>query len=254
MKKVGRILIGLVLLGAGCSKTEDIATPQQAVEIVTKDAALLGVRFGDLQPHNRIWWVTSDRKNILVREAIASKADLPEPAIDQSGKHQYGPITIKLREHIAAKMTSLGFIRYGKSSSIDMSDDSYYDFIEAFQKNDIVCEFIVDGDSYSSTGVSFACSDQLKSSTEEQLPYLEAIPKNDEAVIADIGKSSGDFVIIDVGMRREGYGAILKKENGHYELITKGQEAPSCDIVEKNDVPNDLVPVCYDVDGQQKTR
>ncbi len=59
----------------------------------------------------------------------------------------------------------------------------------------------------------------------------------------------GNFVWLDVHLRRGGYLVLVKDSGGKIEKIFTGQEAPSCDLMIRNQVPKEVFSHCYDASG-----
>lgn len=144
-----------------------------------------------------------------------------------------------------------GFVLNKENSSKDFSDRSFYDYVQSYEKGDNLCVVRVNPDNYQ---FDFSCGESLSEAYKEQLPFLEALGLKDKNATIKIKNKKDDYYEVGIGYIRTGEIAVLKKENGNYRVLYKGQEAPSCELIDEENIPYEvLISIgsgdCFDSDG-----
>jgi len=258
-------VIGLALLGAGCSHAQPFdadrawqetpvpsfaaAAPEQVVDAMTGDTpSSLRILFNARESNGQLWWIVPGEKNVLIK-------DVPVRAVVVSDSR----LTQDLVSRVDRVMLGNGFKKDELNSSKDLRDFSKYDIVEAYQKDKTICALVLNGDFIETeTPVNFLCSDtdKLAQASAEQLPFLQIVHNpydktdaNKDAVISDIRYFPPSFAVVAVNHRRTGYSTILKKIRGVYIQVYAGQEAPYCKVVDQYAIPKEVVPECYQSGG-----
>lgn len=149
-----------------------------------------------------------------------------------------------------------GFVLNKRNSSKDITDTSFYDYIQMYKKGDDLCSVSVSGDysSYSSGiydmaySMSVSCGNTLKESQAEQIPFLDALEYKNKNNAVHIRNQSGIFFQVGVGGRRGGSTAILKKEGDTYRVLYISQEGPNCEEIDGENIPNETLSL-FKIEG-----
>jgi len=75
-----------------------------------------------------------------------------------------------------------------------------------------------------------------------QLPFLHAL--GDPKEVAAIPKQQGNYANVKVTNGQGGYYAIMKKSGDQWLVVFKGQDTPSCDLMNQNDIPRSIYEQC----------
>jgi len=198
--------------------------------------------------NSSIWWISSDNLNIINEGspgiglyAFNCEEDIPS-------RSTFKKIAQLLKSEIDEVMKQNGFNPNSKNSSESIEDDQFYDYIQAYENNDIKCilkaspDCVRDSQAPMHYAYSFACTDNFTKNYQKQAPYLKDL--NIDNAIIHIQNKTQNFVRLSVHRRRTGYYLIAKKVNGDWQKIISGQEAPSCKLVEKHQVPEKIAPNC----------
>ncbi len=158
-----------------------------------------------------------------------------------------------------------GFAVDSFNSSTSTVDRYFYDYVQAYKNGDELCTVVVDPDygTYNGGGMKYAytltvnCANTLAQAKAEQQPFLDALDLRYKEATAYIENQSGDYYLVSFGYRRIGEAAIVKKEGSNYRVLLISQEAPPCDLVDKEKIPTELLgPMggggCYESDGSYR--
>ena len=147
--------------------------------------------------------------------------------------------------------TERGFVLDVLNSSNDMSDRSFYDYVQSYRNNEYLCTALVDPDysSYPKSGRQLAYRMHVSCGEvyvfdrvqDEQIPFLKALDLRSKKMTAVEGIKSGQFSTVSVSGMRGGGFAIVKREGEQYRVLFQGQEAPPCSLAEKEKIPDDLL-------------
>jgi hypothetical protein len=146
------------------------------------------------------------------------------------------------------------FNKSTRNSSKSVTDDSFYDYILGYQKNDERCLLTVNPDEsyyYGENGekvaipnIVISCSKgEFQRSYDEQIPFLKAM--NDRTAVIGIKKMNDVAAKVQVHWRRTGSYALFSKKNGSWEMIYRGQDQPSCLTLQKYSFPSEIHSDCY---------
>ena len=150
--------------------------------------------------------------------------------------------------------TERGFILSPINSSADIADERLYDYVQSYTKGDNLCAVKVNPDCSSHPGISrethhrmsISCGNTYTKARKQQIPFLEALELRNANTIVRLTKQSGQFFRISISGTRGGGYAILKKEGDKYRTLLISQEAPACSLVEKEQIPSEIVCSCID--------
>ena len=146
-------------------------------------------------------------------------------------------------------MTFAGFSLNQANSSRSITDDQFYDYVQAYEKDEIKCTLVASPDCGGSSGVpthydfSFSCTDSFEENYQEQIPYLKDLNLTD--TIVHVSEKVGDYVNLKVYYRRSGYYVIAQLINGTWTELQASQEAPSRQIMESHQVPLEIYDGYY---------
>jgi len=203
----------------------------------------LDIKFSDPAKSSQ-WWISDDGWNINDPNAIS----IASPSVPGGGHRlsvdPLSPKTRELKYFISRIFLANDFAFNATNTSMPETENDFYDYIVAFQRDETRCTLKTDGDSGQYT---IACSNRFQEAYEEQIPYLRALDNRN--VIVSVRERIGDFVWLSVHLRRTGYVALIKDSGGKMEVIFTGQEEPSCDLMLENQVPKEVYGACYDASG-----
>ena len=148
--------------------------------------------------------------------------------------------------------TNRGFVLDTVNSSADLSDDRLLDYVQAYRKNNDLCKITVDlecasrgggivEDSVISHALTVSCGNTLTEAYNEQVPLLDALELKNTNTVAVIQNQSGQFFQVVVRGLRGGGHALLKKEGDTYRVLYSGQEYPSCNLIDKEKIPQEFL-------------
>jgi len=153
--------------------------------------------------------------------------------------------------------TERGFVLNKNNSSTSTSDRHFYDYVQAYTKENDLCTVVVNADCVGKKmahTLSVSCGNTFAEAQAEQLPFLKALELKDTNTIVRVRKQSGAFFQLGVGWLRGGMSAVLKKEGETYRVILMRQEAPYCSLIEKEQIPYEVLSSigggsCFTDDG-----
>lgn len=151
-----------------------------------------------------------------------------------------------------------GFILSKENSSKDFSDRTFYDYIQSYEKENDLCVVVVNPDNHvSGYQFSLSCGKFLEKAHEAQVPFLEALDLKGKIAIIRAKNQKDNYYEIGIGYVRGGETAVLKKEGDSYYILYKGQEAPSCELINKENMPDEVLTSigdgsCFDDNGDYR--
>lgn len=203
------------------------------------DAILVGEKYS-------VWWVSSDGYNIINDNAygVESKfncSDYKSINFDSSLK--------TIASEFPAFIQKNGFSKNILNTSKSLTDDKFYDYVQAYEKDDLKCVLTASpdcsgvGDGKMWQTISFSCTQDFDKNYTTQAPILRDLKINDS--IISISKQIENFAEIQVHYRRTGHYVIAAKENGIWKSLYSGQDIPNCSVMEQYNVPNEIYENCY---------
>jgi hypothetical protein len=202
-----------------------------------------------------IWWISSDDLNIINDDSSGIELYIFNCEGDFKSKSIFKEITQLIGPKIDEIMKQNGFQTNQRNSSESIEDSQFYDYIQAYENETVKCVFEANPDcgTYSKeTQVhytfSFGCTEAFDRNYQQQAPYLKDLGIDD--AIIHVQKKIGDFVELDVNFRRSGHYTIAKLISGKWNEIFSGQDIPSCEIVEKYEIPKEIISDCYPSEPQ----
>lgn len=199
-----------------------------------------------------VWWITPDEFNIFIQNTPGTSI-----SVSNQSANDFETVFQRVVDNTDKILLEEGFIVNTRNSSENLKDDIFYDYVRGYEntKKGLVCTLTLDGDTYrlsesvaptDGQGFTFSCSTRLQRSYNEQVPLLRGLDRDHSGlVVTQIDKMIGDFVVVSLHGRRAGTQAVLKKENGAYHSIFYMQEPPSCEIVDKYNIPEEIYEECY---------
>ena len=213
-----------------------------------------------------LWWITEDGYSIITNSIPATYVRLNINS--DMEKNSRGPIANdfkELTEIVKGIMQKQGFklnqLNSNKEIETDMNskDYTFYDYIQAYEKAGIKCVAKASGDiNYSDKdgkdylSYEFSCTtdEKIKQSYTIQAPFIDLIITDkdidfEEVNMEDRRKNTAIRSIFineneanaSVGQRRTGWSAFFYKDSNKWKLITQGQAAPLCSVLEEKGVP-----------------
>lgn len=207
----------------------------------TLNDSSLDVKFSDPVKSSQ-WWISDDDWNIIDPNAVLiASSNLFSPTDPQI---PFTPAIEELNNLVSKMFLDNGFTLNVKNTSPSKENNPFYDYVLAFQKGETRCTLTINGDFGNQT---IACSNRFQEAYNEQIPYLKAL--NNRNVTVHVHERIGDFVWLDVNLRRTGSAALMRDDGKEIKFIVMMQEAPSCDLMLENQVPKEVYDVCYDKFG-----
>ena len=202
---------------------------------------------------NAMWWVSMDGFSILnsnsagIVGGVSCRTSSYEEGLKivQEMKEKIGPAIDEL-------MLDQGYKVNNNNSSVSYEDDSFYDYIQGYENDDTKCLLTISPDCSGGIGHSmgyaatFSCTSDFESNYSSQAPILEDLQLFGQ-VISNV-KMVDNFFTASVNGRRSGYIIIAKKINNKWVKVHGGHDGPTCDVVDKYEIPNEFVSNCWDVE------
>jgi len=127
---------------------------------------------------SRIWWNDDDGYSIIIPST--KSIFIPKP---DKGCLDRGLVPSIFNEELAISKDVFerkGFVLNSNNSSIDASDNNFYDYVQTYRKDDEICALVVNSDcsSYQGSGFELAhsifisCGNALKEAQAARMPYL----------------------------------------------------------------------------------
>jgi len=232
-------------------KFSGVNLPQNEIgEIIKK----IGKEFKNKYKNNEIsysdklglWWISPEGLDIINPNSSGVSLSLscaPGEALPEKDLVILVPIVDKIFMENNYKVNSL-------NSSISFKDDKFYNYVKAYEKEEIKCVLTATPDCPSGDPekephnyLSVVCTDSYEKNYQEQVSLLRDL--NIKDAVINVSKIKDDFVYLNINLRRTGYYMIAKKENGKWKEIFSGQDYPQCSLMEKYKVPKEIYLDCY---------
>ena len=236
-----------------------ISNEQQEIE----DHSLLFSLFKKLKLTNQklniatqstfLWWNDLDGYSIFIptdESIILAKQKIGEISELSSVPEKYFSQELEIAKQI---FESQGYVLNKRNSSENKFDTRFYDYIQAYEKGDEVCVINVNSE-YGSHGcknagfdsgmcykMSVSCSNDFVATQSLQGPFLEALELQNKETVIRIISEEKPFYQLAISGRRAGSAGVLKKEGDTYRVLFIGQEAPPCDIIDREGIPSSVL-------------
>jgi len=199
-----------------------------------------------------IWWVSTDNLNIINDKSLGISLNLYNCRTDDS-KEIFYQAAQELGLKIDKLVKNKGFTINPQNSSENIRDDKFYDYIQAYENNGQKCVFVSDPDCSSLTEkgevhytFSFSCLNQFDKNYQDQAKYLKDLEIKDAVI--HVEKKVGDFVKLNVNYRRSGHYTVAQLINNRWTELFSGQDLPSCENLQKYQIPSELMSDCWPSD------
>ncbi len=181
-----------------------------------------------------LWWIDGDDNNILIQDQ--------ESLVVAKKENNFSDELYVIDRILKNNNYSLN----KRNSSQSLDDDSFYDYIQAYEDDKNVCIAKASPDSSSvycdsmCYGLTFVCAskEKLEKSRQEQLPFIKFLGLEDS--VGTVKAQVGDFYNVSVSHRRTGHYAVLKKENNSFRELYRGQDLLLCSLIEKEGIPEEV--------------
>lgn len=221
---------------------------------------------------SRVWWITPDNYSIITHSnpSLSVKLNL-NPEIKKDFRTPLARDYRELNSIIKNEMENRGFKLNERNSNTEIqtdgsrSDYTFYDYIQAYEKNGIKCVAVGLGDLPSDINnvdyleYTFSCTtdEKIKMNYTLQTPFIDLVlndkdffkaNSNSESMRKDIAifrlEIKDDRAIASLGGRRGGAGSFFYKEGETWKLIFQGQAAPLCSDLDKRGIPKKFQDMC----------
>lgn len=208
-----------------------------------------------------VWLINKDGYSVVTSASIVRVRISATDLVDFKTVVGF-PQMQTLRDAVEKIATNKKLTKDAASSSSGVTDDSLYDYVQAYQGSGIRCTGTVNPDLYSDIegepttySYEFGCiSDQayeknnaiqpLLIQAENKNTPLSVIDKKNTAV--EVSKEKDGYISAGLHARRTGAYGIFKKVGSGYEFLFGGQAAPSCDQADNKGIPKEIFESCYD--------
>jgi len=225
-----------------------VTTPSEIIKDIQNGVPTWVV--SKLEPHT-LWWITEDNYNIIIDSADSLSFEI-KTTNQTSYENRLSyivtlPFVKSLFANIEETMINNGFDKNIKNSSKDTSDDTFHDYVQAFQKDDVVCIWVVNPDVYIGKEIEarFTCSSDLTKSYNIQKRFLDDLELKDSQAVVFPRTKIDNFYNISIAFRRTGAYIIAKEIDGKITKIFEGQDIMPCSLVLEYDIPKSVFGECY---------
>lgn len=202
-----------------------------------------GVKTIELQDNSLTWWITQDNRSIFVPSELTFTAKIQGKEISNIKKEL---------NKIVANILLQKFTLDKNNSSLSETDNSFYDYIQAYNFDNLKCiatssgdESIVGENNESNFDFSCITDEQINIAYSEQLPFLKVLNYGIDMAIANI-TIKNNMAEMSVRGRRTGGLAFMYKNNNQWILIAEGNGFPSCNELEEKKIPIKYWVSCTD--------
>ena len=194
-----------------------------------------------------VWWNDAGYNIIIPSiESILVAVTNERAPLDGNVPDAYFSEELKIVRDVFSRR---GFVPNKKNSSASTKDTRFYDYVQAYEKDDELCTVTVNPDlsSYEGGGAKIgytlivSCGNTLTEAKARQRPLLDALGLRDKEAVVRIVKQHGAFFEVSMGYRRTGQAAVLKQEGDRYRVLLISQESPPCEIIDKEKIPSDVL-------------
>lgn len=249
MQKDILILIGLIFIFIGFLFFNKTTAPQSLTAFEEIKNELSKLNKIEIKKESDFKWIKDDYSILIpaTENFYINKQNSKITEFDEIPKIFEKEISIA--EKI---LKERGYVFDIKNSSKNFSDHNFYDYIQSYKKGGDMCVIIVNPDNYQ---FNFSCSNSLDQKYTEQITFLEALELKGKNATIKIKNQKDNYYEVGIGYARTGQTAILKKSaQNEYRVLYIGQEAPSCKLINKENIPDEvLVSIgngsCFDDDG-----
>lgn len=190
------------------------------------------------------WWISDDNWNINgdsneISIFIPNKSDIDTNT-------SFEPDDVKIANLISDQFIKDGWVINSRNSSKSISSGEFYDYIQAYTKDNWRCTVVIDGDISGNSkdgwirDIQVSCFDSIEfqKDYQDQEPILSDLGLNNEAI--GVGNIIDNFMLISERGRRAGGLRVIKKENGKWVTITMGAPPP-CSAIQKFNIPKGIL-------------
>ncbi len=265
-KLVLKISLALVLITAICLAVFYFRNQSLRNRSITEE---LSARFRSLDKSSiiqkndyQMWWDDNEGYSLLASTTESILVVKNTFGFDQYDQNLIPAEIFKEESKIASEVfIERGFALNKRNSSASTTDDSLWDYVQAYEKGNYLCTVTVNSEASTYPGGGFgekakmgyqlyvSCTDKLAETEAEQRPFLEALGLKGKGQYAMLAVAEGDYFRVETGGRRGGQSAILKKENGKYRIIVMTQESLLCSLIKKEKIPEAISDSLGDPDN-----
>lgn len=206
------------------------------------DSVFVGQKSFTLSNPIVVWWVNPEGWSLTLP---SDKTIGMAIKLDQTS-------TQELLADIRVVFTKAGYVKNNQTSSTGLNDDTFYDYLESYEKGDSRCNININPDVVvedSGHNVTINCSQTpLTQAETTQIPLLTALGAtkvDNKMITATVTGEDQNWIIADISGRRSGYQAYFYKTQGVYKLVHSGQDVPPCSVFGGYQ-PSELITHCID--------
>ena len=199
-----------------------------------------------------VWWISEDGLNISNDNSTGIKFNSFNCESENflNSNSNFKEMAQLIGSEIDEIMAQNGFKLNRRNSSKSIEDNQFYDYVRAYEKESVKATFTANPDC--STGssekrmhhtFSFGFTDEFDKNYQEQSLYLKDLGIS-KAIIR-VQKNVGDFVFLNVHLRRTVYYIIAKQIDSKWKELFSGQEIISCEIIKRYEIPKEIISNCY---------
>jgi hypothetical protein len=188
------------------------------------------------------WWISPDSWNI---SGNSNEISIFVPIKSDSNPDiSLEPDVVKVSRLINDQFLKDGWVLNSKNSSKSISSGEFYDYIQAYTKNDWKCIVVTNKDSSGNTkdgwiiDIRVSCFDSFEKDYQEQKPILSDLNLRSETI--GLGKIIDNFMLIGERGRRAGGIRVIKKENEKWVTVVLGAPPP-CSAIQTFNIPKGIL-------------
>lgn len=198
------------------------------------------------------WWDTKDGYSIT---GLASSTYISFPCGENLDA--YKTQISKIYPDVEGILTSHGFVKNIENSSTSTQDQTFYDYVSAYEKEGAKCTITANPDCMGdqvdknkfSQSISVACIDDndFQKLYRDEYQILKELNEKGAMLSGVFYSNDNQFLRANINWRRTGAYIVEKRDGSSWKHLITGQDIPSCKIVIENKIPKEIIPSCYNV-------
>lgn len=236
------IIIAFILVILGFQKWKPQRTTDNSINGITNDIKRHASSILTIQSlsSNKSYWITQDGYMVAVNDQsnlISSFKGTVNTAEAEAVR--------ELASYSLRRLADAGYKPDQDNSSTSTDNKPFYMVRSAFISPDGISRCMIEPPDESSPIWFFQCinSQDINDALQESLPFLRAL--GDIKGIAVIpAQQQNNFATVNVTDGQGGYYAIMKKAGNEWKVIYRGQDSPSCVLMNQYGVPQSIYDKC----------
>lgn len=186
-----------------------------------------------------VWWVSNDDLNIINDDAtgVSWHHTCDAPGFTQEFKES-------LSQQVESIMQDNGYVKNAINSSTSIADETFYDYIQGYEKKDVKCVLEINPDCTGTEDmalnqeVSVVCTKHYDENYDRQAIFLRDLGITNGVI--RIENIVDDYALLHVHQRRTGGLLIARKVNNVWTEIDSGNGIEPERVTELYNLPEEL--------------